>query len=34
MAVWSYLGELIFNLLLLVGAVKMSDRMVKEMMGL
>lgn len=34
MAVWGYVGELIFNLLLLVGAVKMSDRMVKEMMGL
>ena len=33
-AVWSYVGELIFNLLVLVGAVRMSDRIVKEMMGL
>lgn len=33
-AVWSYVGELIFNLLVLVGAVKMSDRIVKEIMGL
>lgn len=33
-AVWSYVGELIFNLLVLVGAVKMSDRVVKEIMGL
>lgn len=32
--VWSYIGELIFNMLVLVGAVKMSDRIVKEMMGL
>ena len=32
--VWSYVGELIFNMLVLVGAVKMSDRMVREMMGL
>ena len=33
-AVWSYVGELIFNLLVLVGAVRMSDRIVKELMGL
>ncbi|MEA4890760.1 MAG: hypothetical protein VB070_14980 [Clostridiaceae bacterium] len=33
-AVWNYVGELIFNLLVLVGAVKMSERIVKEMMGL
>ena len=33
-AVWSYIGELVFNLLVLVGAVKMSDRIVKEIMGL
>lgn len=32
--VWSYVGELIFNLLILVGTVKMSDRIVREMMGL
>ena len=32
--VWSYIGELIFNMLVLVGAVKMSDRVVRKMMGL
>ena len=32
--VWSYIGEFIFNMLVLVGAVKMSDRVVREMMGL
>lgn len=32
--VWSYIGELIFNMLVLLGAVKMSDRVVREMMGL
>ena len=32
--VWGYIGELIFNLLVLVGMVKMSDRIVREMMGL
>ena len=32
--VWSYIGELIFNMLVLVGTIKMSDRIVKEMMGL
>ena len=32
--VWIYIGELIFNMLVLVGAVKMSDRIVREMMGL
>ena len=31
---WSYIGELIFNMLILVGAVKMADRLVHEMMGL
>lgn len=31
--VWAYMGELIFNLLVLVGAVKMSDRIVKEMIS-
>lgn len=32
--IWSYIGELIFNMLVLVGTIKMSDRIVKEMMGL
>lgn len=32
--VWTYVGEIIFNMLILVGTVKMSDRIVKEMMGL
>lgn len=32
--VWSYVGELVFNMLVLVGAVKMSDRIIREMMGL
>ena len=32
--VWTYIGELIFNMLVLVGTVKMSDRVVREMMGL
>jgi len=32
--VWSYVGELIFNMLMLVGAVKMADRVVREMLGL
>lgn len=32
--VWSYVGELIFNMIVLVGTVKISDRVVKEMMGL
>ena len=32
--VWSYVGELIFNMLVLVGSVKMADRVVREMMGL
>jgi len=31
---WGYVGELIFNMLVLVGTVKMADRIVKEMMGL
>lgn len=31
---WTYIGEIIFNMLILVGTVKMSDRIVKEMMGL
>ena len=32
--VWSYIGELIFNMLILVGSVKMADRIVRELMGL
>ena len=32
--VWKYIGELVFNMLVLVGAVKLSDRIVREMMGL
>ena len=32
--VWSYIGQLIFNMLILVGTVKMADRIVREMMGL
>ena len=32
--VWKYLGELIFNMLVLVGTIRMSDRIVKEMVGL
>ena len=32
--VWNYIGELIFNLLVLVGCIKMSDRLVRELMGL
>jgi len=30
--VWAYCGELIFNLLVLVGAIKMADRLVREML--
>ena len=32
--VWKYVGELAFNMLVLVGMVKMSDHLVKEMMNL
>lgn len=32
--VWKYIAELIFNMLVLVGTVKMSDRIVRELMGL
>jgi hypothetical protein len=31
--VWSYIGELAFQMLVLVGTVKMADRVVREMMG-
>ena len=33
-AVWTYVGELAFNLLVLVGVIKGCDRIVKEIMGL
>lgn len=32
--VWKYVGELVFNMLVLVGMVKMSDHIVKEMLSL
>ena len=32
--VWTYIGELIFNMLVLVGTIKMSDHVVREMFGL
>ena len=32
--VWNYVGEVLFNMLVLVGAIKMSDRLVRELMGL
>lgn len=32
--VWSYLAETIFNMLVLVGLIKGSDRVIHEMMGL
>ena len=32
--VWSYVGELAFNLLVLVGTITMANRIVREMMGL
>lgn len=32
--VWNYVGELIFNMLVLVGAIKMSDRLIRELLGL
>lgn len=32
--VWKYIGEFIFNMLVLVGTIKISDRVVREMMGL
>ncbi len=32
--VWSYVGELIFNMLILVGSVKAADRIGREMLGL
>lgn len=32
--VWAYVGELVFNMLVLVGTIKMADRIIREMMGL
>lgn len=32
--VWAYIGEMVFNMLVLVGTVKMADRLVHEMMGI
>lgn len=32
--VWSYIADIVFDMLVLVGTVKMSDRIVREMMGL
>ena len=32
--VWNYVGEIVFNMLVLVGAIKMSDRLIRELMGL
>ena len=32
--VWNYIGETIFNMLVLVGCIKMSDRLIRELMGL
>ena len=32
--VWNYMGEVTFNMLVLVGAIKMSDRLIRELMGI
>ena len=32
--VWDYIGQVVFNMLILTGTIKMSDRIVREMMGL
>jgi hypothetical protein len=32
--VWAYVGEIVFTMLVLVGTVRMADRVVREMMGL
>lgn len=32
--IWKYIGEVIFNMLVLVGLIKGADRIVKEMLGL
>ncbi|MBP5303920.1 MAG: hypothetical protein J6Z00_03435 [Clostridia bacterium] len=33
MMAWVYIGEIVFNMLILVGTVKLSDRLVREMLG-
>ena len=32
--VWNFLAETVFNMLVLVGLIKGSDRIIHEMMGL
>ena len=32
--VWSYIGQVVFSVPILAGTIKMSDGIVKEMMGL
>ena len=32
--VWMYIGELAFNMLILVGTIKISSQVVKEMFGI
>ena len=32
--VWNYVGEIIFNMLVLVGTIKMSSQVVRELLGL
>ena len=32
--VWTYVGEIVFNMLVLVGTIKLSDQVVNKMMGL
>ena len=32
--VWKYIEELVFNMLVLVGTTKSSDRIIREMLGL
>ena len=32
--VWNYVGEVVFNMLVLVGAIKMSDRLIRELIGI
>ena len=32
--VWTYVGEIVFNMLVLVGTVKLSDQVVSKMLGI
>ena len=32
--IWKYIGEVIFNMLVLVGLIKGADRVVKELFGI